>query len=80
MGTKSTSDIFFIISVATAMMAVLSWVLKPDTIWLAATQWLVIAIAVGVWAIYLRIRDIHEGKTSMNMKAENGKAKIAKKK
>jgi uncharacterized membrane protein len=75
MGTKSTSDIFFIISVAAAMMAVLSWVLKPDTIWLAATQWLVIAIAVGVWAIYLRIRDMHEGKMTVTTKNGNGKKK-----
>ncbi len=66
MGVKSTSDIFFILSVAAALMAILSWALKPDTIWLAATQWLLIAITVGVWGLYLRLRDIHEGK-------ENGK-------
>jgi hypothetical protein len=78
MGIKSTSDIFFIFSVAAAMMAVLSWVLKPDTLWLAATQWLVIAIAVGVWAVYLRIRDIHEGKMTTTVK--NGNGKIGKKK
>jgi len=62
MGTKSTSDIFFILSVTAAMMAVLSWVLKPETIWLAATQWLLIAITVGIWGLYLRLRDVHEGK------------------
>jgi len=42
-------------------MAILSWALKPDTIWLAATQWLILAILVGIWGIYLRIRDFHEG-------------------
>ena len=78
MGIKSTSDIFFIFSVASAMMAVLSWALKPDTLWLAATQWLVIASAVGIWAIYLRIRDMHEGKATMTVK--NGNGKVAKKK
>jgi hypothetical protein len=78
MGTKSTSDIFFIISVAATMMAVLSWLLKPDTVWLAATQWLVVAIAVGVWAIYLRIRDMHEGKMTATIK--NGNGKVGKKK
>jgi hypothetical protein len=61
MGIKSTSDIFFILSVTLTFMAVLSWALKPDTIWLAATQWLVLAILVGIWGIYLRIRDLHEG-------------------
>jgi membrane protein implicated in regulation of membrane protease activity len=74
MGTKSTSDIFFIFSIAAAMMAVLSWSLKPDALWLAATQWLVVAIAVGVWAVYLRLRDIHEGKTTVTLKNGNGKA------
>jgi hypothetical protein len=59
-GIKSTSDIFFILSVAAVLMAVLSWLLKPDTIWLAATQWILIAITVGVWGIYLRLRDVHE--------------------
>jgi len=73
MGIKSTSDIFFIFSVAAAMMSVLSWALKPDTLWLAATQWLVVAIAVGVWAIYLRLRDVHEGKSTV--KNGNGKKK-----
>jgi hypothetical protein len=61
MGIKSTSDIFFILSVTLTFMAVLSWALKPDTIWLAATQWLVLAILVGIWGIYLRIRDLHDG-------------------
>ena len=61
MGIKSTSDIFFILSVTGVLMAILSWALKPETIWLAATQWLLIAITVGIWGVYLRIRDIHEG-------------------
>lgn len=61
MGTKSTSDIFFILSVTSALLAFLSWALKPDTIWLAPTQWLLISITVGVWGLYLRLRDIHEG-------------------
>lgn len=60
MGIKSTSDIFFILSVAAVFLAALSWALKPDTIWLAATQWLLIAITVGVWGVYLRLRDVHE--------------------
>lgn len=60
MGIKSTSDIFFILSVAAVLMAVLSWLMKPDTIWLAATQWILIAITVGVWGLYLRVRDLHE--------------------
>lgn len=62
MGIKSTSDIFFILSVAAALMSFLSWALKPDTVWLAATQWLLVAITVGVWGLYLRIRDMHERK------------------
>lgn len=73
MGIKSTSDIFFIFSVAAAMMSVLSWALKPDTLWLASTQWLLIAITVGVWGLYLRLRDIHEGKAAV--KNGNGKKK-----
>jgi len=73
MGIKSTSDIFFILSVTAALMAFLSWALRPDTIWLAATQWLLIAITVGVWGLYLRLRDIHEGKEVV--KNGNGKKK-----
>ena len=59
MGIKSSSDIFFIVSVTAVLMAVISWAIEP--MWLAATQWLLIAITVGVWGIYLRIRDMHEG-------------------
>jgi len=61
MGIKSTSDIFFLISVASVLLAVLSWALKPETVWLAASQWLLVAITLGVWGVYLRLRDIHEG-------------------
>ena len=61
MGIKSTSDIFFILSVTAAMLAFLSWALKPDTLWLAASQWLLVAITVGIWGLYLRLRDVHEG-------------------
>jgi hypothetical protein len=77
MDIKSTSDIFFIISVASVFMALLSWALKPDTIWLAATQWILIAIAVGVWGIYLRIRDMHEVKCVVE---KNGNGKTSRKK
>lgn len=76
MGIKSTSDIFFILSVTAVFMAVLSWVLKPDALWLAATQWLLIAITVGVWGLYLRLRDIHEDRAV----AKNGNGKNGKKK
>ncbi len=64
MGIKSSSDIFFIMSVAAVLMAVLSWAVEP--MWLAATQWVLIGIMVGIWGLYLRIRDIHEesGKNS----------------
>jgi len=74
MGIKSTSDIFFIFSVSAVSMAFLSWALKPDTMWLAATQWLLIAITVGVWGLYLRLRDIHEEKPV----AKNGNGKKKK--
>jgi hypothetical protein len=49
------------------MMAAISWAVEP--MWLAASQWILISIAVGVWGIYLRIRDIHEGNE------KNGKKK-----
>ena len=78
MGIKSTSDIFFIFSVAAAMMAVLSWALKPDTLWLAATQWLLIASRLAFGRYILRLRDMHEGKTTMTVK--NGNGKVGKKK
>jgi hypothetical protein len=58
MGIKSSSDIFFIMSVAAVLMAALSWAIEP--MWLAATQWLLIGIMVGVWGLYLRLRDMHE--------------------
>lgn len=59
MGIKSSSDIFFIMSVTAVLMAVLSWAVEP--MWLAATQWLLVGIMVGVWSLYLRLRDMHEG-------------------
>ena len=82
MGTKSTSDIFFIISVATAMMAAMSWIFKPDSLWLAASQWLLVSITVGIWGLYLRLRDVHEGKATVakSGNGKNGNAKIGKKK
>lgn len=67
MGIKSSSDIFFILSVAAVLMAVISWAAEP--MWLAATQWLLVGIMVGVWGLYLRVRDIHEGN------GKNGKKK-----
>ncbi|MDD5489796.1 MAG: hypothetical protein PHP25_03915 [Candidatus Moranbacteria bacterium] len=67
MGIKSSSDIFFIVSVAAVLMAVLSWAIGP--MWLAASQWLLVAITVGIWGIYLRLRDMHEGN------GKNGKKK-----
>ncbi|HLM84174.1 MAG TPA: hypothetical protein VK254_03120 [Candidatus Bathyarchaeia archaeon] len=59
------------------MMSVLSWALKPDTLWLASTQWLLIAITVGIWGLYLRLRDMHEMKapTVKNGNGKNGKKK-----
>jgi hypothetical protein len=67
MGIRSSSDIFFLMSVVAVMMATISWAVEP--IWLAASQWMLISISVGVWGIYLRIRDIHEGN------GKNGKKK-----
>ncbi len=58
LGIHSSADIFFIASVAAVLMGILSWAIEP--MWLAATQWLVIATLVGVWGIYLRLRDVHE--------------------
>lgn len=46
-------------SVAAVLMAVISWAVEP--MWLAATQWLLVGIVVGVWGLYLRLRDMHEG-------------------
>ncbi|PIU78376.1 MAG: hypothetical protein COZ28_01285 [Candidatus Moranbacteria bacterium CG_4_10_14_3_um_filter_44_15] len=59
MGIKSSSDIFFIMSVAAVLMAVISWAV--ESMWLASTQWLLVGIMVGVWGLYLRLRDMHEG-------------------
>ncbi|MDP1845639.1 MAG: hypothetical protein Q8L09_02715 [Candidatus Moranbacteria bacterium] len=67
MGIKSSSDIFFIMSVTAVLMAVISWAAEP--MWLAATQWLLVGIMVGIWGLYLRIRDMHEGN------GKNGKKK-----
>jgi hypothetical protein len=60
MGIKSSADIFFLVSVVTAMMATLSWAVEP--MWLAASQWLMVGIIVGIWGLYLRLREVHEGK------------------
>ena len=59
MGIKSTSDIFFILSVTAAMLAFIGW--ATIDIWLASTQWILVAITVSVWGLYLRLRDMHEG-------------------
>jgi len=42
MGIKSSSDIFFIVSVAAVLMAIISWAVEP--MWLAASQWLLVGI------------------------------------
>jgi hypothetical protein len=67
MGIKSSSDIFFILSVTAVFMAALSW--AAGAMWLAATQWLLVGIMVGIWGVYLRIRDMHESN------GKNGKKK-----
>ncbi|MFA5871718.1 MAG: hypothetical protein WC858_03250 [Parcubacteria group bacterium] len=67
MGIKSTSDIFFILSVTAVLLAFLSWAAMD--IWLASTQWMLVAIVVGIWGVYLRMRDVHESN------GKNGKKK-----
>lgn len=57
-GIKSSSDIFFILSVTFVMLATIGW--AAADIWLAPTQWLLVAITMGIWGIYLRMRDVHE--------------------
>lgn len=66
MGVKSTSDIFFILSAAAVLMAIVGAV--GEDFWLASTQWMLVAITVGIWGVYLRIRDIHESKNGKNGK------------
>jgi len=56
------------------MMALISWAAMD--VWLASTQWMLVAITVGIWGLYLRLRDVHEGKAV----ARNGNGKNGKKK
>lgn len=69
MGIRSSTDILFILSAAAVLMAIIG--AAGEDIWLASTQWMLVAITVGIWGLYLRIRDIHEGNCGKNGK--NGK-------
>ncbi len=59
MGIKSSADIFFIISVAAVFMSTIGWLTTVD-MWLNSHTWMTVAATSGIWAVYLRMRDIHE--------------------
>ena len=42
-------------------VAAVDGVEAAEPMWLASTQWLLVGIMVGVWGLYLRLRDVHEG-------------------
>ena len=50
---KMLSQILKAVSVACVFFA--AWGFAQGDVWLASTQWLLIALVFGVWAIYLKI-------------------------
>ncbi len=73
MGLKSTSDIFIVLSFFAVTMAFISW--GAGAVWLAATQWLLVAIVFGVWSLYLGMRHAHECSEKLKVNGKNGSGK-----
>jgi len=50
---KMCSQVLKATSVVCVLLA--GWGFAQGDVWLASTQWLLIALVLGVWAIYLKI-------------------------
>jgi hypothetical protein len=52
---KLLGDILIFLSLIAVLLAIIG-AFSID-IWLASTQWLIIAVILSIWAVYLKIRD-----------------------
>ncbi|MFH0969319.1 MAG: hypothetical protein V1804_02325 [Patescibacteria group bacterium] len=50
---KGPAKLAFILSVATLILAAIVSIFQINSLWLAGTQWVLIAIVLGVYAIFL---------------------------
>ncbi len=51
---KVKSDALIWLSVATAVISAIDSMFKADILNLAGTQWMLVAIVLGVWGIYVK--------------------------
>jgi hypothetical protein len=57
MNTKKTADVLAVLSVLSVLIAGYVNLSKVDVFKLAGTQWILIGIVLGIYAMYLRMRD-----------------------
>jgi|WetSurMetagenome_2_1015567.scaffolds.fasta_scaffold56820_2 hypothetical protein len=57
MNTKKTADVLAVLSVLSVLIAGYVNLSKADVFNLAGTQWILIGIVLGIYAMYLRMRD-----------------------
>ena len=52
---KQFGDVLIVLAVITVILSIIG-ALGTD-LWLASTQWVLIAAVLSVWAVYVKIRD-----------------------
>jgi hypothetical protein len=57
MNNKKTSDIIIIISVITAIISGYVSMTQTDIFRLAGTQWMLIAIILGIYGLYMKLKQ-----------------------
>jgi len=57
MNTKKTADALAVLSVLSVIVAAYVNLSKVDVLGLAGTQWILVGIVLGIYAMYLRMRD-----------------------
>lgn len=57
MNMKNKSDILVALSVAAVILAGVDFVAKTDILTLAGTQWILIGIVLGIYALYFKSKE-----------------------
>lgn len=58
MNMKNKSDILAALSIAAVILAAVDFVIKTDILNLAGTQWILIGIVLGIYALYFKSREV----------------------
>jgi hypothetical protein len=57
MNMKNVPDILVVLSIVAVVVAAYDNLAKTDVVGLAGTQWILIGIVLGIYAMYLKMRE-----------------------